>query len=63
METQLQSIQGKVTAQRGALESAILNVEYGTIHAPISGMIRDTSVTVGGLVNPNAAQPLTSCLI
>src|ERR1019366_5009522 len=49
-----------VKAQRGALETAKLNVQYGTIQAPISGLIGDTLVPVGGLVNPNAAQPLTT---
>jgi multidrug efflux pump subunit AcrA (membrane-fusion protein) len=47
-------------AQRGALETATLNVEYVTIHAPISGLIGDTLAPVGGLVRPNAAQPLTT---
>ena len=59
-DTQIQSTQGKVQAQRGALETAKLNVQYGTIVAPISGLIGDTLVPVGGLVNPNAAQPLTT---
>jgi membrane fusion protein (multidrug efflux system) len=59
-ETQVQSTQGKVQAQRGALETATLNVQYGTIRAPIGGLIGDTLVPVGGLVNPNAAQPLTT---
>jgi membrane fusion protein (multidrug efflux system) len=59
-ETQVQSTQGKVEAQRGALQTARLNVEYGTIQAPISGLVGDTLVPVGGLVNPNAAQPLTT---
>ena len=59
-ETQVQSTQGKVQAQKGALETATLNVQYGTIVAPISGLIGDTLVPVGGLVNPNAAQPLTT---
>ncbi len=59
-ETQVQSTRGKVQAQRGALETANLNVQYGTIHAPISGLIGDTLVPVGGLVNPNATQPLTT---
>ncbi len=39
-ETQVQSTQGKVQAQRGALETANLNVKYGTIVAPISGLDR-----------------------
>jgi membrane fusion protein (multidrug efflux system) len=59
-ETQVQATQGKVEAQRGALETARLNVAYGTIQAPISGLIGDTLVPVGGLVNPNATQPLTT---
>jgi membrane fusion protein (multidrug efflux system) len=59
-ETQVQSTQGKVQSQRGALETAKLNVQYGTIVAPISGVVGDTLVPVGGLVNPNAAQPLTT---
>src|ERR1051325_7603712 len=59
-ETQVQATEGKVQAQRGALETATLNLEYGTIRAPISGLIGDTLVPVGGLVNPNATQPLTT---
>jgi membrane fusion protein, multidrug efflux system len=59
-ETQVQSTEGKVQSQRGALETARLNVQYGTIVAPIGGLIGDTLVPVGGLVNPNAAQPLTT---
>ena len=59
-DTQVQSTKGKVEAQRGALETANLNVQYGTIRAPISGLIGDTLVPVGGLVNPNATQPLTT---
>jgi len=38
------------------VETATLNVQYGTIQAPIGGLIGDTLVPVGGLVNPNAAQ-------
>jgi membrane fusion protein (multidrug efflux system) len=59
-ETQVQSTGGKVNAQRGALETAQLNLQYGTIRAPITGLIGDTLVPVGGLVTPNAAQPLTT---
>ena len=57
--TQIQSTEGKLQAQRGALETAQLNLEYGTIAAPISGVIGDTQVPVGGIVNANSAQPLT----
>jgi membrane fusion protein (multidrug efflux system) len=59
-DTQVQSTKGKVEAQRGALQTANLNVQYGTIQAPISGLVGDTLVPVGGLVNPNATQPLTT---
>src|ERR1039458_3465098 len=59
-DTQVQSTEGKVQAQRGTLETATLNVQYGTIRAPIGGLIGDTQVPVGGLVNPNATQPLTT---
>jgi membrane fusion protein (multidrug efflux system) len=59
-DTQVQSNEGKTRAQQGALESARLNLEYGTITAPISGLIGDTSSPVGGLVTPNSEQPLTT---
>src|SRR5882724_2730623 len=59
-DTQVQSTEGKVQAQRAAVQTANLNVEYGTIRAPISGLIGDTQVPVGGLVTANAAQPLTT---
>lgn len=58
--TQVQSAQGRVQAQRGALRTATLNVEYSTIAAPISGLVGDTLVPVGGLVSANSAQPLTT---
>jgi membrane fusion protein (multidrug efflux system) len=57
--TQIQSTQGKLDAQRGALETARLHLEYGTIVSPISGVIGDTLVPVGGIVTANSAQPLT----
>ena len=59
-DTQVQSTEGKVESQRGAVETAHLNLKYGTIQAPIGGRIGDTLVPVGGLVNPNAASPLTT---
>lgn len=58
--TQIDSTQGKVEALRGALRTATLNLEYATIHAPISGLIGDTLVPVGGLVTPTSQQPLTT---
>lgn len=59
-ETQIASTEGKVEAQRAALRTANLNLEYSTIRAPITGLIGDTLVPVGGLVNANAQQPLTT---
>lgn len=59
-KTQIQSAEGKLQAQQGALRTAELNLQYGTIKAPISGLVGDTQVPVGGLVSPNATQPLTT---
>lgn len=59
-QTQIASSQGKVDAQRAALRTATLNLDYATIRAPISGLIGDTLVPVGGLVTATAAQPLTT---
>ncbi len=59
-QTQIASTQGKVEAQRAALRTAALNLDYATIRAPISGLIGDTLVPVGGLVTANAQQPLTT---
>ncbi len=59
VSTQIQSTQGKLDAQRGALETAKLHLEYGTIVAPISGVIGDTLVPVGGIVTANSTQPLS----
>jgi membrane fusion protein (multidrug efflux system) len=58
--TQIASTAGKVESNKGALHTAELNLEYGTIRAPIGGGIGDTLVPVGGLVSPTAAQPLTT---
>ncbi len=58
--TQIQATEGKLEAQSGALKNAELNVAYSTIKSPISGLIGDTQVPVGGLVTANSAQPLTT---
>jgi len=58
--TQIDSMEAKAEAQQAALEAAELNLEYGTIRAPIDGRIGDTLVPVGGLVTPASAQPLTT---
>jgi membrane fusion protein (multidrug efflux system) len=59
-DTQIQSNEGRVQSLKGTLDAARLNLEYGTIRAPISGLIGDTQVPVGGIVNPAAATPLTT---
>ena len=58
--TQIQSTEGRVESQRAALRNAQLNLEYATIRAPISGLIGDTMVPPGGVVNPASQQPLTT---
>jgi len=58
--TQIASTGGRVESNKGALKTAELNLEYGTIRAPIAGRIGDSLVPVGGLVTPTAAQPLTT---
>jgi len=58
--TQIDAMRGKVEALKGALRTAELNLQYATITAPISGRAGDSLIPVGGLVTPNAAQPLTT---
>src|SRR4029077_9302639 len=58
--TQIASTQGKVEALRGAVRTAQINLDYATIKAPLSGLVGDTLVPVGGLVNATSAQPLTT---
>jgi membrane fusion protein, multidrug efflux system len=59
-DTQVQSAEGKLQQQRGSLSTANLNVQYGTVRSPIAGRIGDTLVPIGGLVNANSPQPLTT---
>lgn len=59
-ETQLEGAQGRLDTQRGVLRTAQLNVQYGTIASPISGIVGDTQVPVGGLVTANSSVPLTT---
>jgi membrane fusion protein (multidrug efflux system) len=59
-KTQIDSTRAKTEALKAALQTAELNLQYGTIRAPISGRIGDSLIPVGGLVNPNSAQPLTT---
>jgi membrane fusion protein (multidrug efflux system) len=58
--TQIASTQGKVEALRGAVRTAQINLDYATIKAPIGGLVGDTLIPVGGLVNATSAQPLTT---
>jgi membrane fusion protein (multidrug efflux system) len=58
--TQIEAMQGKVESLRAALRNADLNLQYGTIRAPISGRIGDSLIPVGGLVTPNSSRPLTT---
>jgi membrane fusion protein, multidrug efflux system len=58
--TQIASNEGKVEALRGTLRTATLNLEYATIHSPITGVAGDTAVPVGGLVTANSPTPLTT---
>ena len=59
-QTQIASTEGKVEANRAALRTATLNLDYATIRSPINGLIGDTLLPVGGLVTANAQQPLTT---
>ena len=58
--TQIAAAEAKVEALKAALRSAELNLQYGTIRAPIDGRIGDSLLPVGGLVTPNSLQPLTT---
>jgi len=58
--TQIGAMQAKVEALRAAVRTAELNLQYGTIRAPVDGRIGDSLVPIGGLVTPNSAQPLTT---
>ncbi len=58
--TQIDSTAAKMESLKAALQTAQLNLEYGTIRAPIGGRIGDSLVPVGGLVTPSSLQPLTT---
>jgi len=58
--TQIDAMKAKVESLKASLRTAELNLQYGTIRAPIAGRIGDTLIPVGGLVTPNSAQPLTT---
>jgi membrane fusion protein (multidrug efflux system) len=58
--TSIEAMKAKVEALGAVLRAAELNLQYGTIRAPIDGRIGDSQVPVGGLVLPNSPGPLTS---
>ncbi|MFB3829894.1 MAG: efflux RND transporter periplasmic adaptor subunit [Bryobacteraceae bacterium] len=58
--TQIASMQARVESLKAAAQRAELNLEYATIRAPVSGRVGDSLIPVGGLVTPNAPQPLTT---
>ncbi|MFN0101321.1 MAG: efflux RND transporter periplasmic adaptor subunit [Bryobacteraceae bacterium] len=58
--TQIDSSKAQTASSEASLRAARLNLEYATIHAPISGRIGDSLVQVGGLVSRNSTQPLTT---
>jgi len=59
-KAQIDTTAAQVESNKAVLRSAQLNLDYATIEAPISGRIGDSQVPVGGLVNRNSAQPLTT---
>ena len=58
--TQIDAMKAKVESLKASLRMAELNLQYGTIQAPIDGRIGDSLIPVGGLVTPNSTQPLTT---
>lgn len=55
-----QQASANVSAQRGALQSAEVNLGFTRIRAPISGTIGRSLVTVGALVQAGQADPLAT---
>jgi len=58
--TQVDSSHAQLESNRALLRTAELNLEYSTIAAPITGLIGDSLVQVGGLVTKNSSQALTT---
>jgi membrane fusion protein, multidrug efflux system len=59
-KAQIDTSQAQLDTNKAALRTSELNLEYATIHAPISGRIGDSLVQVGGLVTSTSPQPLTT---
>jgi membrane fusion protein, multidrug efflux system len=58
--TQIAAMQAKMESLKAAVETAELNLQYGTIRARIDGRVGESLIPVGGLVTPNSPQPLTT---
>jgi membrane fusion protein (multidrug efflux system) len=58
--SQIDVTAAQVAANEALLRTAELNLEYATIHAPISGRIGDSLIPEGGLVSKTSATPLTT---
>jgi membrane fusion protein (multidrug efflux system) len=59
-QSQIETSAAQVESNKALLRNAELNLEYATIHAPISGRIGDTLIPVGGLVSKASTTPLTT---
>ncbi len=51
--------QGGLASARAALDTAMLNLEFTSITAPIDGQVGRASVTPGNLITPDMKEPLT----
>lgn len=58
-KAKIESAQAQLDSALAMLDQAKLDLEYSTITAPVSGLIGDSLVSVGGLVTKNSGQPLT----
>ena len=58
--TQIAATLAKMESLKAAVETAELNLQYGTIRARIDGRVGESLLPVGGLVTPNSPQPLTT---
>lgn len=59
-KSQIDTAQGQVESTKAQLRTAELNLEYASINAPISGLVGDSLIQVGGLVTKNSTLPLTT---
>jgi membrane fusion protein (multidrug efflux system) len=59
-QSQIGTTGAQVESNKALLRNAELNLEYGTVRAPIGGRVGDSLINVGGLVSRTSAQPLTT---